>query len=722
MPSFKQRDITDCGATCLAYVLHHYGRTVSVAFLRQVAGTSQRGTTALGLVESAETFGFNAKGIRCDFKSLERLPLPAIAHVIVKGKREHYVVLCGIKKDKVKLMDPALGKIEFWSIDRFKAEWSGVVVILAPGVKFESAAKSKTPLNRICELLVPQRRIILQIFVGAILGTILSLSSAIYVQKIIDNVLVDGNRSLLRLMGLAMIAILCFRMVFGYFQGTLVRRAAQQIDVAIILGYYRHLLRLPQSFFDTMRVGEITSRLRDAIIIRGFINGSIVSLLLNPLLLVFGFSAMFFYSTKLALLSLALIPLNAVIYFVSDWRNKRYQRDLMEKAADFDSQLVESLRAVPVIKGFRLEDMMGMKLEGRFVDFLKTTWSAATTGQIIGTVGGSITSFYSIVLLWFGANEVLDAGLTAGELMSCNALSGYLTGPIMAIIGMNSTIRQTLTATERLYEIIDLQQEPDDGTAELSREAIGDIRCEGISFKYPGRLTVLDNVSFSIPKGKITAIVGESGCGKSTLLAMLQRLYIPDSGSITIGTMDIKYVKLDCLREQIAVVPQRVDLLAGTVVDNIAPRNFAPDMNRITQVCGEVGALEFIEKLPLGFKTHLNENGINLSGGQRQRLALARALYTKASIIILDEPSSALDSKSEDVLKRALEGLRASGRTVVLATHNPSLLEVADHIFEMEAGRLAARAEPLESRDQGESPSTGCHRYGVNGHVAALNS
>jgi len=718
MPTFKQRDVTDCGATCLAYVLHHYGLHVSIALLRQAAGTNKQGTTALGLVESAEKFGLIGKGVRCDMRSLDRIPHPSIAHVLIDGKREHYVVVQGTKKERVMVMDPAVGRVETWTAEKFKTAWTGVVVTLAPGVKFETGTRSRSAMQRLWELLVPQRGIILQVFIGAVISTVLSLSTAIYIQKIIDNVIVDGNRSLLRLMGLSMIAILAFRLIFSYLQATMVMRAAQQIDVAIILGYYRHLLRLPQAFFDTMRVGEITSRIRDAVKIRAFLNGTIVSLLLNPLLLIFGFTAMFFYSAKLALLSLALLPLNGAIYYLSDWRNKRYQREQMEKAADFDAQLVESLRAVPVIKGFRLEEMMGLKLESRFVTLLKTTWSASTTGLAVSTAGGAITQIYTIVLLWFGANEVLDAGLTAGELMSCNALSAYLTGPIMALIGMNTSIRQTLIATDRLYEIIDLELEHDDGTADLTPDTIGDIRFEGVSFKYPGRLAVLDNISLTIPCGKITALVGESGCGKSTLLALLQKLYAPDTGAVSIGSLDLKYVRLESLRETVAIVPQRVDLLAGTVVENLAPRNFAPNMTRLVQVCRDVGALDFIEKLPLGFKTHLSENGINLSGGQRQRLALARALFADAAILILDEPSSALDAKSEGVLKQALSDLRASGKTIVIATHNPGLLQIADRVVEIEAGRIRVVRAPAVSDALDLSELT---RLRTNGHVLSIN-
>ena len=198
----------------------------------------------------------------------------------------------------------------------------------------------------------------------------------------------------------------------------------------------------------------------------------------------------------------------------------------------------------------------------------------------------------------------------------------------------------------------------------------------------------MQDITLTIPAGKITALVGESGCGKSTLLALLQRLYLPSEGRVFLGEHDIQYYRLASLRRHLAVVPQQTHLLAGTIVENLAPGDYAPDMEKILRLCREVGALEFIEKLPQGFLTHLSENGGNLSGGQRQRLALVRALYLDAPILLLDEPSSALDAKAEQTLVALCEHQRALGRTVIVAAHTPAFLAVADQIVTLAGGRV----------------------------------
>ncbi len=590
-------------------------------------------------------------------------------------------------------MDPALGRVEKWPLDKFRGEWTGVLVLLAPGLEFQPGSRTKSAFSRVCELLIPQRGVLLQAFIGAVLATVLSLSTSIYVQKIVDNVIVDGNRNLLTLLGVSMLVVLVFRLVLGWFQSRLMLRTAQQIDSAIILGYYRHLLRLPQPFFDTMRVGEIISRVSDAVKIRNFLNGTFLSLLLQPLILVFALAAMFFYSWKLALLSLALLPLNLLVYFAADWLNKKYQRLMMERGADFDAQLVESLNAQPVIRAFRLEGHMGLRTESRLVRLLRPVWDAANSGLLVGSLASFITQAYMVGLLWIGASQVLQASLTAGELMSCYTLAGYLTGPITSPIGMNAAIRETLIATERLYEIIDLECEQDTGTVELAPETLGDIRLEGVTFKYPGRLPVLQNLTLTIPAAKITALVGESGCGKSTLLALLRRLYVPDAGKIFIGETDIQYASLASLRKRVAIVPQQTQLLSGTVLENLAPGEIQPDLPRLLRVCREVGILEFIETLPQGFQTPLTENGSNLSGGQRQRLAIARALYTEAPIVLLDEPSSSLDMRAEHSLMELLLRLGQQGRTIIFSAHTEWLFEAADQVVEIVNGQARMMTE-----------------------------
>ncbi len=675
-----------------------------IARLRQLVGTDTKGSTALGLVEAAKRIGFTAKGIRGAPTALPAVPLPAIAHCLIDQRLMHYVVLVEWTSKYARVMDPAVGRVEKWPHEKFKALWTGVLILFAPCSDFQPGDHTVSPGRRLWGLLRPHSPVLVQAFVGAIVTTLLGLATAVYVQKIMDHVIPDGNRPLLNLLGIAMLLILIFKLGLGWCQSLLSLRTAQKIDATLILAYYRHLMRLPQPFFDTMRVGEITSRVADAVKIRNFLNNSLLGLLLNPLILIFSLAAMFFFSWKLALLSLALVPANIAIYWVANKLNSGYQRQLMECSADFGAQLVESLNAQPVLRRFQLEEYATLRTEARLVRLLKVTWRATVAGLGYGNISSLITQGYMIGLLWLGVSLVLDASLTPGQLMSCYTLAAYLTGPIAALIGLNTSIQETLIATDRLFELMDLELEKDQGMIEFTPANCGTIRLEQVNFKHAGRAATLHDVTLTIPAGKITTLVGESGCGKSTLLALLQRLYQPESGRIFIGEHDIQYYRLAGLRRHLAVVPQQTHLLSGTVMENLAPGDYQPDMTRLLQLCREVGVLDFIEKLPQGFFTHLNENGANLSGGQRQRLALVRALYLDAPILLLDEPSSALDAKSEEVLMEVLQQLRAKGRTIVVAAHTPRLLQIADLIVTLDDGRVAS-LQAIEPTTRYATPS-----------------
>jgi ATP-binding cassette, subfamily C, bacteriocin exporter len=686
-----QRDISDCGAACLGFVGAHYKKVLPVARLRQLAGTNKLGSTALGLVEAARQLGFTAKGVKGPVEALPSVPLPAIAHCLIDQRLLHYVVLVEWTPKFARVMDPAVGRVEKWTHERFKAVWTGVLVLLAPGDGFRPGDHTTPPWRRLCGLLAPHKAMLAQAFVGAVVTTILGLAMSVYVQKIVDHVIPDGNRQLLNLLAVAMLAVLALKVALGVSQSLLSMRTAQRIDASLILAYYRHLLSLPQSFFDTMRVGEITSRVGDAVKIRNFLNSALLNLVLNPLILIFSLGAMFLWSWKLALLSLSLLPANAAIYWVVNRLNRVYQRRLMERAADFDSHLVESLHAQPALRRFRLEEDAALRAETRLVRLLKTGWHAGLGGLGCGTAGTLVTQVYLVGLLWLGAGLVLDAGLTPGELMSCYTLAGYLTGPLTTLIGLNASIQETLIATDRLFEIMDLEREKDRGVMDFTpAHAVSGFRLDRVSFKHPGRAATLHEVSLTFPAARITALAGESGCGKSTLLALLQRLYLPTEGRIYLGEHDINYYRLETLRRHLAVVPQQTHLLSGTVLENIAPGGQTPDMERILCLCRELGALEFIEQLPQGFFTHLAENGANLSGGQRQRLALVRALYLDAPILLLDEPTSALDPRSEQAFLHLLVRQRSAGKTIILAAHTPAVLAIADHVVTIDKGRVVS--------------------------------
>jgi ATP-binding cassette subfamily B protein len=290
--------------------------------------------------------------------------------------------------------------------------------------------------------------------------------------------------------------------------------------------------------------------------------------------------------------------------------------------------------------------------------------------------------------LWVGAGYVLKNEITPGELMSFYALAGYLTGPVSSLIGMNKTIQNALIASDRLFEIMDLEIEGEGETFSLKKEDVGDVQFRNVCFRYGSRANVFDGLSLVFPKGKISGVVGESGSGKSTLVSLLQNLYPLQSGNIYIGDHDIKFIGNSSLRQIVSVVPQRIDLFAGNVLENIALGDYQPDMQKVVNICNKLGMMSFVESLPNGFGTYLGENGAVLSGGQKQRIAIARALYRDPEVLILDEATASLDPDSEQFVRQTIRILATMGKTIIFITHRLAAVQDFDCLFVLEKGKL----------------------------------
>lgn len=692
----KQHDITDCGAACLASISEYYKLRLPISRIRQLAGTDQKGTNIYGLITAAEKLGFSAKGVKGGSEALLKIPLPAIAHIIVKEVLYHYVVIYKAKNNSIEYMDPVDGRLHMIGIKEFDKIWTGVLVLFSPSNNFQQGNKKVSILRRFMYLVKPHRSVIYQSLFGAIIYTLLGLSTSLYIQKITDNVLVYGNRNLLNLLSISMIIVLLLQVFIGVTKSVFMLRTGQQIDSRLILGYYKHLLKLPQRFFDTMRVGEIISRINDAVKIRAFINEAAISIIVNFFIILFSFCLMFLYSWELAIIICLVVPLYVLVYGIVNKLNKRQERKLMESSAEVESQLVESLNSVKTIKQFGLEDFANLKTEVRFIMLLKKVYASGKNSILAGNSSEFLSKIFTIIILWVGSGLVINTSITPGELIGFYAVIGYFTGPTAELVNMNKTIQKALIAADRLFEIMDLKREEFEDKIELKPNLIDAIRFEKVSFSYGSRVDVFKNFNLTIKKGSITAIIGESGSGKTTIASLIQRLYTLNFGHIFIGSYNINYFTNESIRNIISSVPQQLNLFTGNVIENIAVGDYSPNMERIFEICNLLGLLEFIEKLPAGFTTSIGENGMQLSGGQRQRLAIARALYRNPEILILDEATSSLDSESEKYVQQTVHQLKSKGKTIILIAHRLSSVINSDEIVVLKEGKLIEQGNHVE--------------------------
>jgi ATP-binding cassette subfamily B protein len=685
----KQHDISDCGAACLASVSAYYGLEIPIARIRQYSGTDAKGTNLSGMLDASEKLGLMAKAVRLKKETLDQAPLPLIAHLKIKEGWFHFVVVYRSGKNSVQLMNPASGNIERWSRIKFDEIWTGILLLIAPSENFKTGNEKESIWFRFIKLIKPHRTLLIQAGIGAVFYSILGLATSVYVEKLIDYVIPSGNVRLLNLMSMGLLLFLIFRIIIGFLKSVFMLHTGRKIDALLILGYYRHLLRLPQRFFDTMRTGEIISRVNDAVKIRAFINNAAVDIIVNLLIIIFTFSLMFVYSGEMALRMALIIPFYLIIYLIYNKLNKKFLRLTMEQSAEVESQLVESMNAMASVRRFNNGWKENLKFEFRFVPLLKTSFTANKNSVYAGSLNEFLSGFFLLILLWSGTFQVFRQHLTPGELMSFYALFGYMLGPLNSLIQSNRYIQDALIAADRLFQILDLEQENDhEDMADISPEEINRITFEKASFRYGSGKNLFTEIDMRFEMKSINGISGDSGSGKSTLLSLLQGIYPLTSGRIIFGNYELDYIRKSTLSRLIASVPQKTDIFTGTVAENIAVCDQQPDMTRVIQVCHETGIMEMIENLPGGLMTLLGDNGVKLSGGELQKVAIARAVYRDPEIYLFDEPSAAMDADSEERLKNTIIGLKEKGKTVILVSHRNSTLEICDTVHYLKNGKV----------------------------------
>jgi ATP-binding cassette, subfamily C, bacteriocin exporter len=686
----KQRDVSDCGAACLASVAAYYGLHIPVSRVRQYAGTDKRGTTLSGLITAAGQMNFKARGAKATGIDLHGIPVPAIFHLVIENRLQHFVVVYKTEKKQIRIMDPALGKLVKLSIEKFEKNWHGVVMLLIPSSHFRPENKKISVYTRFRDLILPHRKMWCLALLAAFIYTALGLSTSIYVLKIFDFVLPGANKNLMNVLGLSMFILLCLQIISGYLKSMIVLRTGQGIDSRLILGYYKHILKLPQRFFDSMRVGEIISRVNDAVRIRLFINDISTGIVVHVFTMMLSITVMFLFYWKLAVIMLLSIPVYVLIYLISDRVNSKWQRKMMETGAALESQLFESIQGIATIRRFGSASFFNLKTENSFKPFMRAIFTGSRSGLMLSNLSEFVTSMMTISILWTGSYLVIDRILSTGELLSFYTLTIFFTNPVRALIGANKSMQDAIIAADRLFEITDLEIENENvENSSIGSLPPGDLIFDGVTFSYGQGVFVFNELQLRIPQYKMTAVVGDSGCGKSTMLSLIQKFYPLQNGNIKIGEIDIQNISNSILRKHIAAVPQQTDLFQGTIISNIALGENDPDLERIYDICNRLGLHEFIFGLPCRYQTIIHEQGVNLSGGQKQRLGIARALYKNPDILILDEATSGLDPESESKVQETLYWFNNQKKTIVVITHKLKTVLFCDSVIFLNQGKPA---------------------------------
>ncbi len=683
----RQHDITDCGAACLATVARTHGLKIPIAIIRQYAGTDRQGTNVLGVVEAAQKLGFEAKGVRAKPDALSQIPLPCIAHVN-SGNLLHYVVIHEVKPGRLSIADPAKGIVTL-SREKFTEIWSGILILLIPGAGFRAGDQTIGVWRRFARLLEPHGFLVMETLLATIFFILLGLGPSIYIQLLVDKVLANHDWTKLRWLSIGLIAVIAARAAFGTARSLLAAYVGRKIDVSLLVEYYRHVLRLPMQFFDSRHTGEIISRLGDAVKIREAVSGATLTLVVDCALMLGGVGILSFYSVKLAIQGIVLLPLMAVIVAFMSKPLRRAQRATMEQAATLQSCLVESLHGISAIKAFGAEEAAGCKTEIGIVRLFRSSFQAVGWSVSSYTAGETLMALGTVCMLWSAGTMVMGGEMSLGQMVASYSILSYILQPTLRLIGINQTIQDALVAADRLCEILDLAVEDKAASRKiaLAADTAGGIDFRNVTFRYGSRQTVLENVTLHIPPGSVVALVGRSGSGKTTMTRLLLRFYEPCGGQVEIDGIDVRDLSLETLRDRISYVDQETVLFSDTIEENLTLGDPRVTPEAMIGAVRAAGLEPLIAEFPYRYRTPIGQHGLVLSGGQRQRLAIARALARESRILVLDEATSNLDPQAEKTVLDTLERFKGV-KTVIIIAHRLSTAARADQIVVLDKGRI----------------------------------
>ncbi|MBL4931806.1 peptide cleavage/export ABC transporter [Clostridium paridis] len=684
----KQHDMTDCAAACLATICMYYKKEITITKLRDVLGTDIKGTTLKGLEDGAKKLGFDTKAIRVDkegFKS--KYSLPAIAHIITNEGVSHFVVVHKIKKDKVIILDPDKG-VEKKSIEDFFGSFDGVMLLLVPNNEFQIDKWNKDGmLWKFVGLLVPQKALFFYSILVSVILTVLGIASSFFNKILMDEILPYGLKNQLTIFVIGFLVLGVTQIALSAIRQQMLLYLSQKIDIPLLLGYFKHVYKLPMKFFTTRKVGDILTRFRDAFTIKNVLTSISLSLIIDIVLAVVSAIVLYIMNQTLFVVILILTLISAALIYIFKSPYKKINLKKMEAEARLNSHIIESLKGVETIKVLAAEKKSLEKLETEYIKNLRIAFKEGVLSNIQGSISSGVSTVGNLILMYLGATMVIDGKITLGSLMAFTSLSGYFMDPIGRLISLQLSIQEASVSLKRISEIYEVEREQviED---KIKIESIdGDVELDNITFRYGSRAPVLKNVTINIPKGKKVALVGESGSGKTTISKLLLKYYTPEEGKIKISGYDIEELDIYELRKAMAYVPQNIELFSGPIRENLLLGKENVTYEEMKSACENANCSSFIEKLPAKYDTFLDEAGGGLSGGERQRLALARALIKKCKFLILDEATSNLDFISEAKIYDTLF-VKGKSLTMLIIAHRLSTIRNCDIIYVLDKGEV----------------------------------
>lgn len=703
-----QVDESDCGVAALATILKYHGSNIPLSKLRSIARTSIEGTSILGIVSAAATFGLTAKAVKANKDIFKEgvIKEPFIIHVIKSKKLLHYYVVLKVKGDELVIADPDINDgIKKVSITSILNEWTGIAVLIEKSKNYHQKKEPLPTLLSYRRLLYNHKTLVITIVLISIISTLLEVLGAFLFQGLIDTFIPQKMINTLTIVSIGLI--------FGYicssissFSGNYATTIlGQKMSNKILMEYLDHTFKLPMSFFSSRKNGDIVSRFNDANKIVDAIASLFVSSIINLGMLIILSTILIEQNLSLFLVSLLSIPIYIVIILLFVKPFEHQNRIIMENNATTSSDIISSIAGIEALKSVNWEQSFLNRIQTDYHTFLKSSAKYVYLDQCQQALKSIIDNSLSVVILLIGAHEVLSGTLSLGALITFNSLLRFFTGPLQEIISLQPKIQSASVAANRLNEILSV---PTENSLRITNSGQTHaynndytISMEHVTFRYGFGLPTINNISCNFKQNSNVVIAGKSGGGKSTLAKLIAGFSECDEGIIRIGSVDISSLDKNTLRSKITYLPQTPNIFNGSIAENISMSYNKQNFNKekFEKSIEISGLSSLIEKLPFGIETNIGEQGSLLSGGQKQRICLARALMSDADILILDESTSNLDALSENIIMKKIFNLN---KTVITIAHRLKVASFADYMIVLEDGKIKDQGTPDALRNRSD--------------------
>ncbi len=685
----RQDGNKECGSACLLSIIRYFGGNISINRLIEATHTSKLGTSFYNLQEAASAVGLSSKSYKVDdVNLLSRVSAPFICQINMNNYY-HFVVVYNFKK-KVTIMDPARGKVVLTK-EEFVSHWTGNIILFEKNKPLPYFNDTNYLTKLVIEVIRANYKLIINIFVLSLMFALLSYIFSFHFKIIIDDV-INTNLTNLKVMTIIFLAIVVSKTIVNYIRNNLLIYLNQKLDLTMFVSAISKVLLLPYNYYKNRTTGEVISRINDLSTVKTMVSQIIITVFLDLLIAIVGGVILFSINAYMFMISLIIIIMYTVIFLLSKRFTKRNIQMVQETTSLVNSNLVEVISGFETIKGLHLENDMSAKIEGKYLDVLRSHYCYEKTDNVLMFLRDMVTSIGLVIIIYIGTKDVMKGVISIGSLVSFNTLLTYFLSPMQNVLELSKDYYYSLNALKRANNLFDIDEEHFTKLSSIS--SINKIVFNNVTFSFNGRVNILNNMTLEVNACDKVLLLGPSGTGKSTILKLIYKYYEISRNAITIDGRDICDYSLEEIRSNITYVSQEETLCTDTIKNNILLNRHIDDKD-YQRVLAITHVNDIINDLFLGDKTKLEEGGLNLSGGQRQRIVLARALLKPSSVIMIDEGLNEVDINLE---RQILKGIFAYFRDkiIIVVSHRLDNMELYDKVVKIKDGQVD---EILERND-----------------------